>query len=582
MNSRCSLVLLAIAIAMFVPAAEMLAADAVDLKPSLRDDALVTVYTPTLKGLLDNLAKLVPQAQMLSMQAVTWMSGVGLPKDEAMAAPAAFTLFSLEGEDQAHVVMLFGVKGGDWLKAMGEPNADDILERAGTSLMGLPNAVAVAPDTDALIAYKKFIAAPNPYKPTANAAKLLAKADLFAHVNLPAILAKYDADITDAVARMLESMNNMPGQAMMFSKVYGSMFIQLLKLADEVQSVDAAFQFDEEGLKITGLTAVEEKGQITSCLQALGKPERADVRLPVVEQYAIGAWAQWDKKLIETLLADGGFIADWLAGMAKDQPGNEQVLSAMKDAMKAQGQLMGSQFAQVMRMSANGMAMSQIVEVQNPDEARKLTAKTVNVYNQIMQMALKAQGDAPMSIEYTYEADAKTIAGEKVDVMKTSVTAADAAMQAQFDQIFAMYGPNGMETLIGGTGKHMVVTMSDEMMEKTLNLLKGQQMEVLNDDLLVKKMRGKLTPSQSAVALIVPARFAEFAAGMMAKMMGGKAPDPIPFATPVSAGLRAIDARTASAELYVPQACIMECTAVITKMMTPMAPGGAAGMMNGE
>ena len=568
MNSRSNLVLLAIAIIVCVSMAESFAADAVDLKPSLRDDAYVTVYTPTLKGLLDHVEQLVPQAKMLSMQAVTWMSQMGLPKDETMAAPVAFMWFATEEGEEPHVVLLFGMKTGDWLKAMGEANADGIFARDGSSLMAVPDAVAFAPDNDSLIAYKKLTAVASPYKPTANAAKLLAKADLFVHVNLPETLAKYETDIMEAVARMLESMGNMPGQAMMVSKMYGSMFLQLLNLADEVDSVDVALQFDQEGLKITGLTSVGEKGELTGYLRALGKPERADIRLPLVEQYSIAMWAQWDRKLFDALLADGAFLADWLAGMAKDQPGNEAALAAMKDAMKAQGQMLGSQFAQVVKMSPDGMAMSQIVEVQNLDEARKLTAQTVNAYNQIIQMLLKAEGgDAPMNIDYTYQADAKTIAGEKVDVMKTTITAANADMQAQLDKVMAMYGPNGMDTLIGGTGKHMAVSMSDEMMEKTLSLLKGQQMELLNDGLLVKKMRGKLSPGQNVVAMLVPARFAEFAGGMMAKMTGRNASDPIPFATPVSAGLKAVDPRTASVEAYVPQACITECTTVVMTMM---------------
>ncbi|HUU69652.1 MAG TPA: hypothetical protein VM186_09010, partial [Planctomycetota bacterium] len=135
-----------------------------------------------------------------------------------------------------------------------------------------------------------------------------------------------------------------------------------------------------------------------------------------------------------------------------------------------------------------------------------------------------------------------------------------------------MYGPNGLESLIAVTGKHMVVTMSDEMMEKTLNLLKGQQMDVLNDDLLVKKMRGKLGPGQNVVAMLVPARFMEFGMGMMSKMTGRKAPVPIPFATPVSVGMKALDARTASVEAYIPQACIMECTTVMTTMIMGGGP----------
>ncbi|HUW33842.1 MAG TPA: hypothetical protein VM223_19715, partial [Planctomycetota bacterium] len=171
MNSRCNLVLLVIAVVVCVPVSYVFAADAADLKPSLRDDVLVTIYAPGFKSLLDHIGAFVPQGQQLTMQSVTWLSQMGLPKDETLAAPLAFMVFTAADEEKAHVVLLFGVKPGEWLKAMGDPGDDGIFDVGDGFLMGLPDAVATAPERDSLLAYKKLIAAPKPYTPTANAAK---------------------------------------------------------------------------------------------------------------------------------------------------------------------------------------------------------------------------------------------------------------------------------------------------------------------------------------------------------------------------------------------------------------------------
>ena len=553
---------------------------AADLKSALRDDAFGVIYVPSIEKLIEGISKFVPGGQMVGVQATNVLAQIGLPKDETLKAPLAGLLLPpAEGNDNPHFVILLGLAPGKWLDAKGEADADGIYEIGDRCLMVYKGFIAFAPERDDLLVLNNTAEKAKPYLPTPQAAKLMDKAQAFIHVNLALVLQTYENKIKEGRDKLVEKMKagdeNNPGNIMPDNLVAGG-FDFMITLAKEVRSADVALGFDPEGLKLDGVTSVDPAGHISRYVSAMGKPAAPQAKLPVLQQYVMACWLQADPKVIDMLLTDSSLITDWLMKEMKPEAGKgEAIAAAMKIILEKHKGMLGRQMAFDMALGTDGMAMASVVDLLKPDEYRKLLPETIAAYNKLLPDMMQAMTKGQVDAQYIFEPAAETVAGTKVDRLKMVMTADTVEKQAALDKAMAMYGPNGFEYLMAVTGDQLVSSMGDEVMAKALAAAQGNG-EVLNDDQTVKKLKEKLSPGQNVLMYMVPARFEEFGIVQAMKQMGRPAPNPIPFATPLVAGMRPLDAKSIACELYLPQACIMECISAAMPMMGggPAPPPG--------
>jgi len=590
-------VLLVTSVLALMPAAPRAWSEAQPLLSVLPDDALVILWSPDPGGLIAGINQFTPgpQADIPLMELEDGLAEAGIP-EEVLEAPAAVVIRAPENWDnkneEPHVVFLFCARNLDAaVQALGKPDADGIYG-ADPAMMPYRGYLAVGGDgKDALKALK---AAPHkPYEPSAQAKKIMENAQLFAHVNITGWLNAFAPEI-DELRREIRTEMEMELEAEMVGEDLDPMaqafvlvvrkllpdatdfFFELMK---EFKSFDAAAQFDPQGLNITSLTAVTEKGYVARYLvpsEGLGK---LDPALPALDRFLGAAWYKWDEKSMDALFADYEKVASWaLSAMPSEEGEAKALMEKFASILENAKELIGKNFGCVVNFSDGAMGLAEVVEVNNPDKVKAVMATNIATSNEIVDSMLKLSEEAPFEFKYVYEPDFKTIAGVSTDRMKAVFTAADPAVQPELDKAMSIYGPEGMSYLVGVVGDKLVMSMSEKDMERALAATQGRAAGgLLADDPSVRSMANKIGLDKDMIVMFVPVRAIEMTAQMMMKMSGqeGEPPAPLPFATPVAFGSKTVDATTVRCDAYVPQACIAECmTAVMGVMMMGMGGGG--------
>lgn len=587
MDQRKLVCLVTALLAVFVFGSQLsLAAEpAPDLKSVLRDDAFGVVWVPSVGKLVESISKFVPGGGAVNAQLSNVLAEIGLPKDEALKAPVALMVLPpADADDAPHFVALIGLKPDKWLDAKGAPDKDGVYDAGnGTRLMVYKGFIAAAPERRDLLVLQKTAEQAKPLVLSEHAAKLMEKAQLFAHVNIPLILKTYEEKIKEGRTLLVEKIKN-DAEAVVPEDLVTGGFDFMIKLANEVKSVDVAADFDIEGLKFTCASSVDPQGHVSRYLAAMGKPTVAPTKLPVLQQYMMACWVQADPKMIDMFLTDNSLIIDWLMKTMKTEPGKLQAIAPpMKALLEKSKGIIGNQMAMAMGFTNDGMSLAGVTDVRKPAEYRKLMTEAIATYNKILPDLMKSLADGQLDMQYMLEPDAATVAGTKVDRLKMTMTADDPEKQAAIDKAMTIYGPNGFDTLQAIVGNRALSCMGEKAMASTIALLQGNG-EALNDDSTIKKLKEKLSPAQNLLCYVVPARLMEFGIAQAMKMQNRPAPNPIPFATPLAVGMRPVDAKTLACELYLPQACIMECMSAAMPMMGggPMPPPGDQNLDDNE
>jgi len=554
------------------------------LSAVLPENALVVIWAASPDQLMKSVGRFVPmlapQLPQLAQEAVK----IGLPAD-VVASPVAFVVLPpadpAEDDEPVTALLISPKDQAAMLKTLGEADEKGVYRMEHNSFSLFQGFVAGAEDSGTLEALK---GATKPYVPTTEAAKLLAKAQVFVHVNLPLVMKTYAAQIqkgrqgfADGFKKAMKQAKQNPGANMMANmmseKVVLQAFDLCMSIAKEVESVDVAVSFDKEGLKVDAVTSAAETGHISRYLTAFGKADRPDITLPLLPQYAAAFWWQWDEKVQDMIISDATLVIDSVV-KALALENADATVKSFKDIMEPWKGMMTGQVGMAMSMTADGMQLSEVIGVKKPNQFKPIMEKAFSFYNDLMATILATMPDNKMNIKYVYETNAKTIGGVSLDRVKTEMTTDTPEAQAALDKMMGIYGPDGLSYYLGTAGNNAVMCMGEGATEQTLNLINGDGgPEVLNDDQAVKKARAKLAPQQHMTMLLVPARLCEFGVIMMTKMTGREAPNAMPFASPAAFGFRAIDKKNMACEMYLPQSCISEC---ITAFM-PMMMGAMGG-----
>ena len=139
---------------------------------------------------------------------------------------------------------------------------------------------------------------------------------------------------------------------------------------------------------------------------------------------------------------------------------------------------------------------------------------------------------------------------------------------------YNIYGPQGINYLVAIVGDKLVAGLNEEDMEKALGAVQGRaDVALLRDDPMVKTLANKIGLDRASILMPVPARIMEAAIQLMAKASGqqGAAVPPLPYATPMAIGAKAVEGGIIRCDVYLPRACIAECMTMVGALVQYMS-----------
>jgi len=563
------------------------AARAEPLVDALPEDALVLVYSPSLSKLIDAINEFTPGPQAdIPMSGATLAAQVGLPVD-AFDGPMAIVMLAPveKGADPAGAFILeLSPEALRGLTQGMKPDADGIYELPNGgdpfSLMMLYRGNAAFSDDRKYL--KALAATPQEaWKPTRDAAQLLKNAQAFVHVNLPLIIETFDEEIADGLAEVkteledeLRQQNSPFGPG--FAEVWIGWCEGVVELGKEVQSIDVAARYGASGMDIQAAITIAPGGTLARYMVTSGGLNALQPALPAVDQFMCGGWIRLDKTLMDTLIADYTKLGmSVMQEMQKDEAKQAELKDAVAALLKDAEGTFGERIAVALGMPGGVLKMVQAFEVREPDEFRATLKRMVESYNTVAK-AIPTGDDSEISVRYVYTPNAETIAGEKVDRVKMLMETDNEEANAQLDQMFSLYGPDGLNYYVAVVRNMAAVATNTQDMADLILALKGDSsVELLRDDPSVKSMARKVGLNNDAIFMVVPARFLEAGMQIAERAMGRQNNAmPLPFATPAVMGVRVADPATLRIDVHVPQSVVTECmTVVMTTMMgAAMAP----------
>lgn len=447
------------------------------------------------------------------------------------------------------------------------------------------------------------------YSPSRAASEILSRSEVFAHINVKALLAAYKGQIefakqmlSRAVASAQkaeaesgpESASPMPAPrppAKLLRLMPGAMDV-LLDALNQVEAVDIGADVGEEGLTLKKAVTFHADGSIARALGVLAPLKRWVPPLAATDDFVVAGWMRVDmEKLVGEYLALVGYL-DTKMGL-KDALGAE-LIDELKNSITRGGRCLGNNLAMVISAppaeEKRGIfAYAAAFEVTDAKMYRRELARRASVWPPLLEKMFENLGQTAPKISYEYKPKAEQIAGIRVDHVKSNVdflmgshqvgATPEEAKKHSLEMINIIYGPEGLLSRFAIVDDEVVATLGGKVeMERALAAVTGEQPSLAKDDAL-KRLAKKMPKHAAAIAFISIPRYVgavmrmgqEFAVRMMPPGTKGPPMPKVEVPKTDSAAVVALAVRrnVCRIDMHVPMAEVV----ATTKMLAPALLG---------